>query len=131
MAFSGAEIRVFTCFFPISGRRPEIPVLAGGQGRKNRVHTKGVMQQHATPGWTFRIYFIFFLLGEGEGRVRAGGFRFFIENPRNGGGGFQEGGGGAEGREHVWEIFLGGFFLGAAPRLLEGILEGSLTASAS
>ena len=24
----------FSYFFPISGRRPEIPVLAGGQGRK-------------------------------------------------------------------------------------------------
>ena len=27
-------------FFPISGRRPEIPVLAGGQDRKSRVNSR-------------------------------------------------------------------------------------------
>ena len=35
--------------------------------------------------WTFQIFFLFFLLGEGEGGVRGaggGGGRFFIENPR-------------------------------------------------
>ena len=36
--------------------------------------------------WTFRIFFIFLLLGEGEGGVRApgGGVRFLIENPQEG-----------------------------------------------
>ena len=54
--------------------------------------------------WTFRI-FLFFLLGEGGGggvrgspRGREGGFRFFFENPRKGGGGVSLGGGGAEGQ---------------------------------
>ena len=39
------------------------------------------------PRWTFRIFFIFFLLGEGKGESEApgrGGVRIFIENPRRG-----------------------------------------------
>ena len=35
-------MRVFSYFFPISGRRPEIPVLAGGQGPKSRVEFTGI-----------------------------------------------------------------------------------------
>ena len=30
-----AKANIFSLFFPISGRRPETPVLAGGQGRKS------------------------------------------------------------------------------------------------
>ena len=47
--------------------------------------------------WTFRIFFIFFLLGEGKGESEApggGGGRFLIENPRRGGGVSRRGGGG-------------------------------------
>ena len=39
-------------------------------------------------GWTFRIFFIFFLLGGGERGVRGAGRGWgtiFIENPRGGG----------------------------------------------
>ena len=77
--------------------------------------------------WTIRIFFIFFLLGEGEGRVRAGrggsGSVFFTENP-NKGGGFPGVGAGSRGREDVWGIFGGGgakyFFSGPRrpPRFL-------------
>ena len=49
---------------------------------------------------TFRIFLIFFRLGEGEGGVRGrregGGYRFFIENPRGGGGVSRRRGRGAE-----------------------------------
>ena len=64
----------------------------------------------------------FFLVGEGEGRVRdggRGGGQFFIENPRRGGGGFS-GRGRGQGAERVsvanWGIFGGGglnIFFGA------------------
>ena len=37
--------------------------------------------------WTFRIFFIFFRSGGGEGAVRGVGREGFIENPRKGGGG--------------------------------------------
>ena len=47
--------------------------------------------------WTFRIYFIFFVLGGEEGGVqgdRDRGGRCFIENPRRGGLVLQDKGGG-------------------------------------
>ena len=51
-------------------------------------------------GWTFRIFFIFFLLRGGKGGVRGdregGGGRFFIENPRRGGSPTRGVGGGRE-----------------------------------
>ena len=50
----------------------------------------------ANAWWTFRIFLIFFCSGRGgreSPRRREGGCRFFIENPRKGGG-FQEGEGG-------------------------------------
>ena len=46
------------------------------------------LQKNSASWRTFRIFFIFFLLGEGEPGVRGlreGGGRFFIENPRKGG----------------------------------------------
>ena len=80
---------------------------------------------HCKTWWTFRIVFIFYLVGEGEGRVQdgGGGDRFFIENARSGrgdrlfienpssGGGFLWEGEGSRGSEGVCgelENFFGG-----------------------
>ena len=57
--------------------------------------------------WTFWIFFIFSARGRGRGeppRRREGGGRFFIENPRKGGGfrGWVEGGGRGAGRVFAW-----------------------------
>ena len=64
---------------------------------------------HLIAWWTFRIFFLFSCSGRGWGSLRRhrGGDRFVTEIP--GGGGFQEGGGGA-GRVSAanWGIFLGG-----------------------
>ena len=49
--------------------------------------------------WTFRIFFFFFLLGEGESEAPGrAGHRIFIENPRKGGGKFSRTGGPRSGR---------------------------------
>ena len=56
-------------------------------------------------------YFLFFLLGGGEGRVRGagkGGGRFFIEYPRRGGVSWAGGAGGSRGQEGVCGEFGGG-----------------------
>ena len=64
------------------------------------------------------MFLIFFLLGEGEGRVRSaggrGGIGFLVQNPRKGGG--FPGAGGAEGLGGcLWRIgefvWLGGLYI--------------------
>ena len=63
--------------------------------------------------WTFRIFFIFFCLGEGwKGESEApgrGGGRFSVENPRGGGGSSYERGGSGEGPGGCLRFF---FFFG-------------------
>ena len=43
---------MFSYFFPISGRRPEIPVLAGGQGPKLSDFNKGKLGGYVRGGET-------------------------------------------------------------------------------
>ena len=66
--------------------------------------------------WTSRIFFIFFLLGEGEGGVqgagREGGRFFFLENPRREGKG-PRGREGVCGKLGNWEGGAKFFFFGA------------------
>ena len=71
----------------------------------------GDPESHFLAWWTFRIFFIYFLLGEGEGGVEApeggGGSAFLLKSP---GGGVSRTGG-AEGPGVFaanWRIFAGG-----------------------
>ena len=55
-----------------------------GKGREGASNQTDI--DDTTSWWTFRIFFIFFLLGEGESGAPGGGGggRFLIENPRRG-----------------------------------------------
>ena len=82
---------------------------------------------------TFRIFVIFFLLGEGEGGVRGargGGGSIFIENPTRGGG-FRRGRGAGRVSAANWGIWGGGpkyFFSGPKrPPSITGAQKGSST----
>ena len=57
--FWEAEIRVFPFFSPILGRRPEIPILAGGQGRKEGVRKGLFLEKNSTMQSTKKGFFLY------------------------------------------------------------------------
>ena len=71
---------------------------------------KNVASLGDTLTWrTFRIFFIFFCSGESEAAGRGGGWgRFFIENPRRGGGFSRRGRGAGRVSAANWGILRGG-----------------------
>ena len=89
----------FSYFFRISGLEGFLSSIPGTRNRNTK--------------WTFRIFFIFFLLGEGEGGARGarrgGGDWIFLLKIPAGGGGFQEGRGQGPRRVSAanWGIFGG------------------------
>ena len=76
---------------------PSLPILLSEAGSKRKVLTKETwfsLARRWKSWWTFQIFFIFFLLGEGEGGVwgaRRGGGGGLVFYWKSQGGGFEEG----------------------------------------
>ena len=127
---------IFRIFFVFSGFWCFWGSAAGLQDRKSWPRAKTAptaVYRTWTPlvtCWTFRIFFIFFPLGEGKGESEApgrGGGRCFIENPRRGGSPTR--GGGGAGRVSAGNLGGGGLntFFGAEmpTKVRIEILQGS------